>query len=82
MPGDKRNLELEFTPSDGKISDVFWLSQELLGEISTKNLLPKAIIGTISSPGARRDGHSLAIFSKTSEWPNLARVSYPEQFSL
>jgi hypothetical protein len=60
----------KITPSDGKISDVSWLSQELLGGCSTKNLLPKAIL----SSGARRDGHSLVIFSKTYEWPNLARL--------
>jgi hypothetical protein len=40
------------------------------------------IIRTILSPGARRDGHSSVIFSNTSEWPNLARVNSPEQFSL
>jgi hypothetical protein len=72
----------KITPSDGKISNVSWFSQELLGGSSTKNLLPKAIIGTILSPGARRDVHSLDIFSKTSEWPNLAQVNSPEQFSL
>jgi hypothetical protein len=33
-------------------------------ESSTKNLLPKAIIGPVVS--------TLAIFSKTSEWPNFA----------
>jgi hypothetical protein len=30
----------------------------LLGGSSTKNPLPEAIIGTILSPGSRRDGHS------------------------
>jgi hypothetical protein len=33
-------------------------------------------------PGARRDGHSSFIFSKTSEWPNLAWVNSLKQFSL
>jgi hypothetical protein len=57
-------------------------SQELLGGSSTENPLLKAKIGTILSPGVRRDGHSSVIFSKTSEWPKLARVNSPEQFSL
>jgi hypothetical protein len=48
----------------------------------TINLLPKARIGTILSPGARRDGHSSVIFSRTSGYPNLARVNSPELFSI
>jgi hypothetical protein len=72
----------KITASDGKIFDVSWLSQELLGRSSTQNLLPKAIGGKIWSPEARRNGHSSVTFSKTSEWPNLARVNTLEQFSL
>jgi hypothetical protein len=37
----------KITASDGKISDVSCLSQELLGRSSTQNLLPKAIGGEI-----------------------------------
>jgi hypothetical protein len=73
---------LKITSCEGKISDVSWLSQGLLGGSSTKNLLPKAIIGKILSSGARKDGHSLVIFSKTTQWPNLVRVNSAKQFSL
>jgi hypothetical protein len=45
----------KITPSDGIISDVYWLSQKLLGGSSIENLLTKVKIGVI--------------FSKISEWP-------------
>jgi hypothetical protein len=52
LPSQSEPSVKKIAPSDGKISEVSWLSQELIGGSSTKNLLPKAIIGTILSRGA------------------------------
>jgi hypothetical protein len=78
----KNMFGFSFLEETYDINRPSWLSQQLLGGSPTKNPLPKAIMGTILSTGARRDGHSSVIFSKTSEWPNLARVNSPEHFNL
>jgi hypothetical protein len=55
---DIHTISWKNAPHDGKIFNISWLGQELVGGSSTKNLLPKAIIGTILSHGTSRDGHS------------------------